>query len=80
MSAAKLLVQSNMVATLAAGLRRRSLRITPPQCELVVMPRRRTLETGLEARAGSPEAIAARLNDDIAKWTKVIDNAHILKL
>jgi hypothetical protein len=39
-----------------------------------------TVELGLEAQAGPPEQIAARLKSDIAKWTNVIDDAHIPKL
>ena len=39
-----------------------------------------TVELGLEAQAGPPEEIAARLKSDIAKWTKVINDAHIPKL
>lgn len=42
--------------------------------------KKRMLELGLEAQAGSPEEIAARLKADIAKWTKVIEAAHIPKL
>ncbi len=42
--------------------------------------RRRMLDLGLEAQAGTPEEMAARLKADIAKWTKVIDEAHIPKL
>jgi hypothetical protein len=34
----------------------------------------------LEAQAGTPADIAARLKADIAKWAKVIDEAHIPKL
>jgi tripartite-type tricarboxylate transporter receptor subunit TctC len=50
--------------------------------DVVAMPdiRKRMLELGLEAQAGSPEEIAARLKADIANWTKVIDGAHIPKL
>jgi tripartite-type tricarboxylate transporter receptor subunit TctC len=50
--------------------------------DVVALPeiRRRMFELGLEARAGSPEEAAARLKDDIAKWAKVIDGAHIPKL
>jgi tripartite-type tricarboxylate transporter receptor subunit TctC len=50
--------------------------------DVVALPdiRKRMLELGLEAQAGSPEEIAARLKADIAKWTKVIDDAHIPKL
>ncbi len=50
--------------------------------EVVALPdiKKRMLELGLEAQAGSPEDIAARLKADIAKWAKVIDDAHIPKL
>jgi tripartite-type tricarboxylate transporter receptor subunit TctC len=50
--------------------------------DVVALPdiRMRMLELGLEAQAGPPEEIAARLKSDIAKWTKVIDDAHIPKL
>ncbi len=50
--------------------------------DVVALPdlRKRMLELGLEAQAGPPDEIAARLKSDIAKWTKVIDDAHIPKL
>ncbi|HLK84838.1 MAG TPA: tripartite tricarboxylate transporter substrate binding protein [Xanthobacteraceae bacterium] len=50
--------------------------------DVVALPeiKRRMFELGLEAQAGSPEEAAARLKDDIAKWAKVIDDAHIPKL
>jgi tripartite-type tricarboxylate transporter receptor subunit TctC len=50
--------------------------------DVVVLPdiKKRMLELGLEAQAGSPEEIAARLKADIAEWTRVIDDAHIPKL
>ncbi len=50
--------------------------------DVVALPdiKKRMLELGLQAQAGSPEEIAARLKDDIAKWAKVIDDAHIPKL
>ncbi len=50
--------------------------------DVVALPdiKQRMLELGLEAQAGSPEEIAARLKDDIAKWAKVIEGAHIPKL
>ncbi len=50
--------------------------------QAVALPvvRQRMLELGLEAQAGPPEEIAARLKSDIVKWTKVIDEAHIPKL
>ncbi len=40
----------------------------------------RLLELGIEAQAGPPEEIADRLKAEIAKWTKVIDDAKIPKL
>ena len=50
--------------------------------DVVALPdiKRRMLELGLEAQAGPPEEIAARLKADIVKWTKVIEDAHIPKL
>jgi tripartite-type tricarboxylate transporter receptor subunit TctC len=50
--------------------------------EVVALPdiRQRMLVLGLEAQAGTPADIAARLKADIAKWAKVIDEAHIPKL
>src|ERR1700681_4368370 len=50
--------------------------------EVVALPdiRKRMLDLGLEAQAGTPADIAARLKADIAKWAKVIDEAHIPKL
>ena len=50
--------------------------------EAVALPdvQKRMSELGLEAQAGPPEEIGARLKADIAKWTKVIDDAHIPKL
>jgi tripartite-type tricarboxylate transporter receptor subunit TctC len=50
--------------------------------EVVAMPdiRQRMLALGLEAQAGTSADIAARLKADIAKWGKVIDEAHIPKL
>jgi tripartite-type tricarboxylate transporter receptor subunit TctC len=49
---------------------------------VVALPdvKKRMSELGLEAQAGPPEEIGARLKSDIAKWTKVIDDAHIPKL
>ena len=41
---------------------------------------KRMAELGLQPKAGSPEEIGAQLNADIAKWTKVIADAHIPKL
>ncbi|MBV9968413.1 MAG: tripartite tricarboxylate transporter substrate binding protein [Xanthobacteraceae bacterium] len=41
---------------------------------------KRLLDLGIEAQSGPPEAIEARLKADIAKWTKVIEDAHIPKL
>jgi tripartite-type tricarboxylate transporter receptor subunit TctC len=50
--------------------------------DVVALPdiKKRMLELGLEAQAGPPEEIAARLKTDIVKWTKVIEDAHIPKL
>jgi putative tricarboxylic transport membrane protein len=50
--------------------------------DVVALPdiRQRMLLLGLEAQAGTPAEIAARLKADIAKWAKVIDEAHIPKL
>jgi putative tricarboxylic transport membrane protein len=42
--------------------------------------KQRLLDLGIEAQAGSPEEIEARLKADIAKWTKVIEDAKIPKL
>ncbi len=49
---------------------------------VVALPdiKQRMFDLGLEAQAGSPEEMAARLKADIAKWAKVIDDAHIPKL
>jgi tripartite-type tricarboxylate transporter receptor subunit TctC len=41
---------------------------------------KRMSDLGLEAKPGPPGEIAARMKADIAKWTKVIDDAHIPKL
>jgi tripartite-type tricarboxylate transporter receptor subunit TctC len=38
------------------------------------------IELGLVPKSGPPEEMAARLQSDIAKWTKVIADAHIPKL
>jgi tripartite-type tricarboxylate transporter receptor subunit TctC len=50
--------------------------------EVVALPetKQRLLDLGIEAQAGPPEAIEARLKADIAKWTKVIEDAKIPKL
>jgi tripartite-type tricarboxylate transporter receptor subunit TctC len=50
--------------------------------DVVALPdvKMRMFELGLEAQAGPPEEIAARLKSDIIKWTKVIGDAHIPKL
>jgi tripartite-type tricarboxylate transporter receptor subunit TctC len=42
--------------------------------------RQRLLDLGIEAQAGPPEEIEARLKADIVKWTKVIRDANIPKL
>ena len=41
--------------------------------------KKRLLELGIEARAGMPSEIAARLKSDIDKWQKVIEKAGIQK-
>ncbi len=41
--------------------------------------KRRLLELGIEAGAGTPEEISARLKSDIDKWRKVIEKAGIQK-
>ena len=50
--------------------------------DAVAMPdlKQRMLDLGLQAQAGSPEEIAARLQSDIVKWGKVIADARIPKL
>jgi tripartite-type tricarboxylate transporter receptor subunit TctC len=50
--------------------------------EVVAVPelRQRMSELGMEAQAGSPEELGARLTSDITKWTKVINDTHIPKL
>lgn len=58
------------IARLNAGLR-----------EVLAMPdvKQKLLDLGIEAKASSPEELKARLVDDIAKWTAVIDKAGIPK-
>jgi tripartite-type tricarboxylate transporter receptor subunit TctC len=41
--------------------------------------KKRLLELGIEAKAGMPEEISARLKSDIEKWRKVIEKAGIQK-
>jgi tripartite-type tricarboxylate transporter receptor subunit TctC len=41
--------------------------------------KKRLLELGIEARAGTPQEISARLKSDIDKWGKVIEKAGIQK-
>jgi len=41
--------------------------------------RKRLLELGIEARAGTPQEISDRLTSDIDKWAKVIEKAGIQK-
>lgn len=41
--------------------------------------RKRARDLGIEARAGSPEEILARLKDDIDKWAAVIERAGMAK-
>jgi tripartite-type tricarboxylate transporter receptor subunit TctC len=50
--------------------------------EVMAQPeiKKRLLELGIEAQAGTPEEIEARLKADIVKWTKVIEDAKIPKL
>jgi tripartite-type tricarboxylate transporter receptor subunit TctC len=57
-------------------------RINQAVRDVVALPDigKRMSELGLEPRAGPPEEMAARLKSDIAKWTKVIADAHIAKL
>ena len=59
-----------VIAKLNSGLR-----------DVLAMPdvKQKLLDLGIEARAGSPEELKARLVDDIAKWTKVIEQAGIPK-
>jgi tripartite-type tricarboxylate transporter receptor subunit TctC len=63
---------------------------TPPEAirtlnvalrEVLELPelKKRALDLGIEAKASTPEEILARLNDDIAKWAKVIERAGIEK-
>jgi tripartite-type tricarboxylate transporter receptor subunit TctC len=40
---------------------------------------KKMLALGIEARAGTPEAIEARLKSDIEKWRAVIEKANIPK-
>jgi tripartite-type tricarboxylate transporter receptor subunit TctC len=39
--------------------------------------KKRLLALGIEAKAGAPEAIEARLKSDIDKWRAVIERAKI---
>ena len=39
--------------------------------------KKRALDLGIDAEASTPAEIDARMKSDIAKWTKVIDDAHI---
>jgi tripartite-type tricarboxylate transporter receptor subunit TctC len=41
--------------------------------------KKRLLELGIEAKAGTPEQLSARLKSDIDKWRKVIEKAGIQK-
>jgi tripartite-type tricarboxylate transporter receptor subunit TctC len=59
-----------VIATLNAALR--EVLDTPEM-------KKRALELGIEAKASTPEEIAQRLKDDIAKWAKVIERAGIEK-
>jgi tripartite-type tricarboxylate transporter receptor subunit TctC len=50
--------------------------------EAIALPevKKRLLDLGIEAQAGTSEEISARLKADISKWTKVIEDAKIPKL
>jgi tripartite-type tricarboxylate transporter receptor subunit TctC len=50
--------------------------------EAIALPeiKQRLLDLGIEAQAGPPEEIEARLKADITKWSKVIEDAKIPKL
>jgi tripartite-type tricarboxylate transporter receptor subunit TctC len=50
--------------------------------EAIALPetKQRLLDLGIEAQAGTPEEISARLKADVVKWTKVIQDANIPKL
>jgi tripartite-type tricarboxylate transporter receptor subunit TctC len=50
--------------------------------ETIALPeiKQRLLDLGIEAQAGPPGEIEARLKADITKWTKVIEDAKIPKL
>jgi tripartite-type tricarboxylate transporter receptor subunit TctC len=39
--------------------------------------KKRLLDLGIEAKAGAPEDIAARLRADIEKWRQVIEKANV---
>jgi tripartite-type tricarboxylate transporter receptor subunit TctC len=41
--------------------------------------KKRARELGIEAKASTPEEVLGRLNDDIAKWARVIERAGIEK-
>jgi tripartite-type tricarboxylate transporter receptor subunit TctC len=41
--------------------------------------KRRLIELGIEARAGTPQEISARLKSDIDKWRQVIKKTGIQK-
>ena len=41
--------------------------------------KKRALELGIDAKPSMPAEIDARMRSDIAKWTKVIESAHIPK-
>jgi tripartite-type tricarboxylate transporter receptor subunit TctC len=49
--------------------------------EILATPdvKKRLLELGIEAKAGTPEELSARLKGDIAKWSRVIERAGIAK-
>jgi tripartite-type tricarboxylate transporter receptor subunit TctC len=41
--------------------------------------RKKALDVGIDARGSTPAEIQKRLQDDIVKWTKVIEGAKIEK-
>lgn len=49
--------------------------------EILATPdvKKRLLELGIEAKAGTPEELSARLKGDIEKWSRVIERAGIAK-
>jgi tripartite-type tricarboxylate transporter receptor subunit TctC len=41
--------------------------------------KKRALDLGIDAKGSTPAEIDALMRSDIAKWTKVIEEAHIPK-